>query len=364
MAPRPKVAPKNCLWSDWTWESCTATCGGGIQNGTRTVAQPAENGGSECTGPSTSTQSCNSEKCPGPRGKGRAQGIPDAKIVLLGEEYDGSGKWIDSDSGMECTLGSATTYDKATSSFHFDYSPSSVITCPYDISPSKQRDLTIEVVFKFDDDFNGGRTQGWMVGSTGWWPRALIVSDDRVGGYGQAIGGGYNSYMQTPSNGMWHHGIATFRQGVSQGSFVTLDGYVGSKQRANSGNGQSTFTIGGLTISNHGIKGSIRAVFIYETYMDEDTARLAYKDAVENLELLPDPCPEGYTLKAGDVPGWGTISGRHRAATVEDCTAICDQNDRCCSVEWSPTEKYCNLNKECKPTARLYKDYLLCSNGD
>ena len=136
-----KVAPKNCLWSDWTWESCSATCGGGIQNGTRTVAQPAEYGGSECTGPSTSTQRCNTEDCPG-------------------------------------------------------------------------------------------------------------------------------------------------------------------------------------------------------------------------------PCPEGYTLKPGDVPGWGTISGRHSAATVEDCTAICDQNDRCCSVEWSPTEKLCNLNKECKPTARLYKDYLLCSNSD
>ena len=71
-------------------------------------------------------------------------------------------------------------------------------------------------------------------------------------------------------------------------------------------------------------------------------------------------CPKGYILKPGDVPGWGTISGRHSTATVEDCTALCDQNDRCCSIEWSPTEKLCNLNKECGPSQGLFKDYLLC----
>merc|ERR1719188_852837 len=56
--------PVNCTWSDWTWHSCSKSCGGGTQNGTRTISTPARYGGSECTGQSTTSKSCNSEVCP------------------------------------------------------------------------------------------------------------------------------------------------------------------------------------------------------------------------------------------------------------------------------------------------------------
>jgi len=60
-----QIAPKvNCTWSDWTWENCSKSCGGGNQNGTRTVAQPAKYGGRECEGSTTASQSCNSQECP------------------------------------------------------------------------------------------------------------------------------------------------------------------------------------------------------------------------------------------------------------------------------------------------------------
>ena len=280
----------NCSWSDWTWGNCSAPCGGGTQNGTRRVTQPAQHGGSECTGLSTATQSCNSEECPGARIKGRIQGLPDAKIVLLGEEYDGSSdKWMDPDSGIECALGSTTTYDNSTRSFHIDYDRSSLITCPYNLSPSKQHDLTIEIIFKLDDDFDSGSTKGWIVGHDNHgFDRSLILSDSRFSGVGSGIGGTYQSGLTTPGNGFWHHGIATFRQGVDKGSFVAIDGIIGAKVKASNSDGRPEFTIGGLAgWSNHGIKGLIRAVFIYETGMDEETAKLAYRDSLENLHLLP-----------------------------------------------------------------------------
>ena len=55
----------DCIWTDWTWGSCSKSCDGGTQNGTRMVAQPAEHGGSECTGLSTAMQICNIHECPG-----------------------------------------------------------------------------------------------------------------------------------------------------------------------------------------------------------------------------------------------------------------------------------------------------------
>ena len=254
---------------------------------------PAQNGGSECAGNYTSVQECNPNACT-IRQKGRLDGLPKPKIVLLGEEYDGSSdKWVDPDSGIECTLGSSTTYDNGTKSFHFDYTLASLITCPYDISPSKHTSLTIEVVFKFDEDFNPEETLAWIVGNDdGGYDRALILSDARFGGVGSGVGYTYNSGVSTPPNGVWHHGVATFRQGVTGGSFITINGVLGKKVRENGSDGRSEFSIGGVpwpqsTWGNlHGIKGHVRAVFIYEYFLDEETAPLAYSDINENLQLL------------------------------------------------------------------------------
>ena len=59
------VDPVNCEWSAWSWGTCSATCGGGTQSGSRTISQEAANGGTECTGETTTTQPCNTESCQG-----------------------------------------------------------------------------------------------------------------------------------------------------------------------------------------------------------------------------------------------------------------------------------------------------------
>ena len=80
-------------------------------------------------------------------------------IALCGQEYSGSSNWIDNDSGTSCTFGSNTVFNSSVKAFHFDYSQASLITCPYNISPSAHSDITIEVIFKLDDNFDLTSTQ-------------------------------------------------------------------------------------------------------------------------------------------------------------------------------------------------------------
>ena len=241
--------------------------------------------GSDC--PSTATQSP-----PPSSGEDEwrdSSGLPDWDIFLVGDDYDSiSNKWKDEQSGYECTLGSTTTYDDTEKSFHFDYSQSSLITCPYDISPSSHSDLTIEIIFKLDDDYNSGSTKAWIVGhDNGGYDRSLILSDDRYGGVGSGIGGKYTSGITSPSVGIWHHGIATFRQGVSGESFVAIDGVLGSKVTANNGNGKSEFTIGGLAnYANHGIKGFVKGVRVFPVSFNDTLAELAWEEAKGFIDEL------------------------------------------------------------------------------
>lgn len=54
-------------WSDWDgWSTCSATCGGGIQNRSRTCTNPPPAyGGKDCLGANQELQSCNQNPCPG-----------------------------------------------------------------------------------------------------------------------------------------------------------------------------------------------------------------------------------------------------------------------------------------------------------
>ena len=53
-------------WSEYTVTSdCSASCGGGTQTLTRSCNSPSPaNGGADCVGSDTSTQSCNTQACP------------------------------------------------------------------------------------------------------------------------------------------------------------------------------------------------------------------------------------------------------------------------------------------------------------
>ena len=53
-------------WTNWTeWTNCSAVCGGGIENRTRTCTNPVPaHGGAPCEGNSSEAQNCNSHACP------------------------------------------------------------------------------------------------------------------------------------------------------------------------------------------------------------------------------------------------------------------------------------------------------------
>ena len=46
------------------------------------------------------------------------------------------------------------------------------------------------------------------------------------------------------------------------------------------------------------------------------------------------------------------------------CSIRCNEEASCCSFEYSPTENYCNLNKDCLPTVAVHKDYAFCTKGN
>ena len=84
-----------------------------------------------------------------------------------------------------------------------------------------------------------------------------------------------------------------------------------------------------------------------------------------NQELVRtrEGCPHGFTISRGDVPGWGSISGEHQDKNTTECKEMCNNTPGCCSFEWSPTSRLCNLNKECLPASSQYRDYLFCQKG-
>merc|ERR1712062_412359 len=89
---------------------------------------------------------------------------------------------------------------------------------------------------------------------------------------------------------------------------------------------------------------------------------LNFKD--ENSDITKKECGTGFTLKTGDVHGWGeSIGSFPEIKTSDTCAFLCSviYAQYCCSYEWSPTELKCNLNKECHTQTRTnHKDYLFC----
>ena len=57
--------PINCKWSPFgEWTGCTATCGAGLKQRSRTVLQEAINDGRDCVGCRVEIEICNVQECP------------------------------------------------------------------------------------------------------------------------------------------------------------------------------------------------------------------------------------------------------------------------------------------------------------
>merc|ERR1719369_1282099 len=77
-----------------------------------------------------------------------------------------------------------------------------------------------------------------------------------------------------------------------------------------------------------------------------------------------DPtCGEGFVLAPGDIPGWGQIRGRIKT-DAKGCAKLCSNNKDCCSYEYSPRKKRCNLNRDCKPSRKKFEDFNFCAKGN
>ena len=53
-------------------------------------------------------------------------------------------------------------------------------------------------------------------------------------------------------------------------------------------------------------------------------------------------------------------SRKLRTSNSVRCRFACSQTPKCCSYEYSPDRKMCNLNKECEPTEGKHVDFLFC----
>ena len=75
-------------------------------------------------------------------------------------------------------------------------------------------------------------------------------------------------------------------------------------------------------------------------------------------------CYEGFHLVPGDIPGMGQIEG-HGGLQTDDqgCGLLCQRDEDCSAQEQGLTEKLCNLNKDCKPSAEKHLDQNFCVKG-
>ena len=63
-APAPPPAARDCQVGDWTaWSACSAKCGGGTHNRSRSITTPAAHGGKACPA-LQETRPCNTQACP------------------------------------------------------------------------------------------------------------------------------------------------------------------------------------------------------------------------------------------------------------------------------------------------------------
>ena len=57
--------PVDCVWGDYgKWSACSKSCGGGEKTRSRAKATEKVNGGNECLGEATQTETCNTALCP------------------------------------------------------------------------------------------------------------------------------------------------------------------------------------------------------------------------------------------------------------------------------------------------------------
>jgi len=134
---------------------------------------------------------------------------------------------------------------------------------PYDISPAKLPQASIEIRFRVVSKLND---LSWIVGhDNGGYDRAINIFDKRFGGIAQPIGGTYKSKIPYPKLNTWYHVVATFHNGKRTWLYVLGDGGLIRQQiKANNGGGLPSFSVGGLkTYGGHTVNAVISTVRVF-----------------------------------------------------------------------------------------------------
>jgi len=69
-------------------------------------------------------------------------------------------------------------------------------------------------------------------------------------------------------------------------------------------------------------------------------------------------CPPGYERKWGHI--LGGQEGKIKNTDMKGCSDRCNENEHCCSFEYSQSRNVCNLHRYCQPRRDEYSDYRFC----
>ena len=238
----------------------------------------------------------------------------DVALLLDADTYSGAGDWLDeAENGHSATFEvmnrHPVVFHNTTDSFGFD--GTSCMEVDFDIGPDNFVNVSIEIWFKLDVDADLTATQGWIIGhDNGGFDRAIIVSDNRFGGMGSGVGFRYDAGLGYPSKGEWHQAVGVFSQLTPQGSFVALDGRIGTRVTArNDDSAEPDFTIGGLANSpGHGIQGDVKLVKIYHHALSDDEVAASYRHFMSRMS-------------PGSPPPSGADVGSHRGYSLQNPVA-------------------------------------------
>lgn len=281
--------------------------------------------------------------------------------------------WLDqSGNGLDANINSAyytTNYN--VSRFHYVYNTSAkFMNVPVDLGPDFYSDITIEVIFIANATYNNA----WIVDTdNGGYDRSFALADNRYGGgVGQGIGSVYTTFVDTPPLQCWHYGAAVFRQNVTKGSFVFVDGFTGQKVRAvNNPSGHDLF-IGGSS-RNGGINGGIRLLKVYNRALTDEEIAFKYNQVEKSLHCECEKGFEGkHLIGCYDIDECDRgIDACHKHATCTNtigdynCTCndgfygdgfTCEPEANCIVSDWVATS---NCSTTCGPGTRTEERYII-----
>jgi len=115
---------------------------------------------------------------------------------------------------------------------------------------------------------------------------------------------------------------------------------------------------------------------------DEELVEVLAEDESESSQARPEAelsgspppaepavtegCPAGWVFIPGDIPGGDQFNQRNNHKdSIDLCAAECSKRKLCASLEWSPSKKMCNLNKDpvAKAVGTKFKDFILCQRA-